>query len=116
MGADWREQVQKRKEAERRRIAEEEAAANVALQAFLVAERGKEREEEGTLLVLARRKWAASDQARQDARAQEAAAHEEGVRTWLDDEWLPRLETHRQQLRTDRLAEEQRKEELRQML
>lgn len=114
--ADWREQVQKRKEAERRRIAEEEAAANVALQAFLVAERGKEREEEGTLLVVARRKWAASDQARQDARAQEAAAHEEGVRTWLDDEWLPRLETHRQQLRTDRLAEEQRKEELRQML
>lgn len=67
-------------------------------------------------MAVARRNWAASDQAREAARAQECAAHEEGVRAWLDDDWLPRLEIHRQHLRSERLAEEQQKEEVRQML
>lgn len=111
--ADWREQVQRRKEAERRRVAEEEAAAQAALQAFLQAERTKEREkkENDNLLAVARQKWAANDLTLQKARVETASIHDKDVRAWLNDEWQPRLQSHREELRAQRLAEQQANDE-----
>lgn len=108
---DWREQVQRRKEAERRRVVEEAAAAAAALEAARRAEQEEaQAAADNTPLAVARRNWAANDSARRAARANENAAYEEGVRAWLDEDWLPRLEDHRQQLRRAREAEERQYE------
>lgn len=111
--ADWHERIQRRKEAERRRAAEEAIAAAEALEAAMQT---VHEEVDNTPLGVARRNWAANDRARNQARAQEAEVHDLGVRAWLDDEWLPRLECHRQQLRAQRAADQQQLQEVQQAL
>lgn len=116
---EWRKQVQGRKEEERRQIAEQERAAQVALEAFLEAERRKrlpQPVEDNTPMGVARRNWAAQDRARAEEKAAQNAVVEEGVQSWLDKEWLPQLASHRQQLRDQRAAEARHQEELRQIL
>jgi len=99
--ADWREQVRQRKEADRCRAAAEAKAATAAIEAamqFQVVE------QDATPMAVARRNWTANDRAREEERTRVAEIEEAGVRTWLDEEWLPQLENHRQQLRAQREA------------
>lgn len=96
--ACWREQVRHRKETERRlaREAAEVAAAKVAALAVVPEP------VDDSPLAAARRMWSADDMARGIAREEVAAAQRREAENWLDQEWLPRLNQHRDELRAHR--------------
>jgi len=104
----WREQIRQRKENERQHIEQEAAQALASLESAYEEEKLPEK---STPFSAARLMWAEADRSRSEARAKVASNLAKDYEDWLEEQWRPQLESHREQLRAERAREERQRME-----